>query len=71
MAMLKVIVLVMVKVIALSLSPGHWSRSATRVSNNFVLKNLVLVSENLVSQKIAEYRNWKHFHGFLSRIPES
>ena len=69
MAMLKVIVIVMVKVIALGLSLGHWS--ATRVSNNFVLKNLVLVSENLVSEKIAEYRNWKHFHGFLSRIPES
>ena len=36
MAILKVIVIVMVKVIALGLSPGHWS--ATRVSNNLVLK---------------------------------
>ena len=36
MAMLRVIVIVMVKVIALGPSPSHWS--ATRVSNNLVLK---------------------------------
>ena len=66
MTMLRVIVIVMVKVIALGLSPGHWS--ATRVSNNLVLKNLVLVLENLVSGKIAEYQNGKLFLGLVSRI---
>ena len=66
MAMLRVIVIVMV----IALGPGHWS--AQKVPNNLVLKHfLVLVSENLVSEKIAEYPNGKLFLGLVSRIFKS
>ena len=69
MAMIRVIGIVMVKVIALGLGPGHWS--AKRVSNNLALKNVILVSQSLVSEKIAKFRNWKLFLGLVSRIFKS